>query len=44
MNILIYKLRKPEFGTNYYRAMKVLEFSLYFWNIIIMWGKENEIN
>lgn len=41
MKILIYKLRKNYrmFGFSYYGVAKTLEFSLYFFNVVIMWGK-----
>ena len=42
MTILIYKLKKYELGFNYDRIMNLIEISLYFFNIIIMWGKNND--
>lgn len=46
MDILIYKLRKKyrEFGFDYYQEMKTLEISFWFFNVIIMWGDEEELN
>jgi len=44
IKILAYQLRKSfrSFGINYNRWMKMLEISLYFWNIIITFGEESE--
>ena len=41
MKILIYKLKKEfrAFGYGYYGVAKTLEISLWFFNIIILWGK-----
>ena len=46
IEILAYRLNKSfcTFGIHYNRIMKTLEISLYFWNIIIMFGKEENIN
>lgn len=46
IKILMYRLRKNfrSFGINYSKCMKTLEISLYFWNIIVMFGKEKEVN
>ena len=46
MTIYIYKLRKNyrEFDIYYCKIMKTIEIGLYFFNVIIMWGNEEEIN
>ena len=46
MNILIYKLRKEfrAFGMHYHRIMKTFEISFWYFNVIIMWGNEDELN
>jgi len=46
MNILIYKLRKNYrmFGFSYCGIAKFLEISLWFFNIVVMWGNEEKLN
>lgn len=41
MTKIIYKLRKTcrKFGIHYYKYMKTIEISLYYFNFIIYWGK-----
>ena len=46
MKIKIYKIKhylelsRHYIYTGYYKTMKLIEISLYFWNILIYWGKE----
>lgn len=46
MTILIYKLRKNyrEFGFDYSKISQLFEVSLWYFNVIVMWGNEKELN
>ncbi len=45
MKIMMYWLNKHyrKFRFKYYKIMRTIEITIYFWNIIIYWGKNYEI-